>query len=77
MEINEFIKDFADQFDETKLEEFKPETDYREDLEEWSSLTGLAILNMIDKKYGVKLIKSEIKATDTIQSLYDLVASKL
>ncbi|WP_195669467.1 acyl carrier protein [Bacteroides intestinalis] len=77
MEINEFIKDFADQFDETELEEFKPETDYREDLEEWSSLTGLAILNMIDKKYGVKLTNSEIKATDTIQSLYDLIASKL
>lgn len=76
MKINEFIKDFADQFDETELEEFKPETDYREDLEEWSSLTGLAILNMIDKKYGVKLTNSEIKATDTIQSLYDLVASK-
>lgn len=76
MEFNEFIKDFADQFDETELEEFKPETDYREDLEEWSSLTGLAILNMIDKKYGVKLTNSEIKATDTIQSLYDLVASK-
>lgn len=77
MEINEFIKDFADQFDETELEEFKPETDYREDLEEWSSLTGLAILNRIDKKYGIKLTNSEIKATDTIQSLYDLVASKL
>ncbi|CDD97638.1 putative uncharacterized protein [Bacteroides intestinalis CAG:315] len=77
MEINEFIKDFADQFDETELEEFKPETDYRESLEEWSSLTGLAILNMIDKKYGIKLTNSEIKATDTIQSLYDLVASKL
>ena len=77
MEINEFFKDFADQFDETELEEFKPETDYRESLEEWSSLTGLAILNMIDKKYGIKLTNSEIKATDTIQSLYDLVASKL
>ena len=77
MEIKEFIKDFADQFDDTELEEFKPETNYREDLEEWSSLTGLAILNMIDKKYGVKLTNSEIKATDTIQTLYNLVASKL
>lgn len=77
MEIKEFIKDFADQFDDTEFEEFKPETDYREDLDEWSSLTGLAILNMIDKKYGIKLTNSDIKATDTIQSLFDLVASKL
>lgn len=77
MEINEFIRNFADQFDDTKLEEFKPETDYRNDLDEWSSLTGLAILNMIDKKYGVKITASEIKSTTIIQDVYDLVVSKL
>lgn len=51
MEIKQFIADFADQFDETELSEFQPETEFRE-LEEWSSLAGLAILNMIGKKYG-------------------------
>lgn len=75
MDIKEFLKDFADQFDETELEEFQPETEYRE-LEEWSSLTGLAILNMIGKKYGVKLTTTEIKGTDTIESLFNLVNSK-
>ena len=77
MEINEFIKDFADQFDETELEEFKPETNYREDLDEWSSLTGLAILNMIGKKYGVKISTSEIKETTTIEDVFNLVKSKM
>lgn len=76
MEIKEFIKNFADQFDDTELEEFKPETIYR-DLDEWSSLNGLAIINMIDKKYGVKLANSEVKVTTTIQELFDLVQSKL
>lgn len=76
MEINEFIKDFADQFDETELDEFKPETNYREDLDEWSSLTGLAILNMIDKKYGVKLTATDIKDTKTIKDVYNLIVSK-
>lgn len=75
MDINKFIADFADQFDETDLEEFKPYTAYR-DLDEWSSLTGLAILNMIDKKYGVKLTVSEIKGTDTIEDVYNLILSK-
>ena len=46
------------------------------DLDEWSSLNGLAILNMIDKKYGVKVTASEVKGTNTIQELFDLVASK-
>lgn len=76
MEINEFIKNFADQFDETELEEFKPETEYR-DLDEWSSLNGLAILNMIDKKYGVKITASEIKETTTIEDVFNLVKSKM
>jgi acyl carrier protein len=76
MEINEFIKDFADQFDETELDEFKPETNYREDIDEWSSLTGLAILNMIDKKYGVKLTATDIKDTKTIKDIYNLIVSK-
>lgn len=75
MDINEFIKNFADQFDETELDEFKPETVYR-DLDEWSSLNGLAILNMIDKKYGVKIIASEIKETQTIEDVFNLVKSK-
>lgn len=76
MEIKEFIKNFADQFDDTELEEFKPETVYR-DLDEWSSLNGLAIINMIEKKYGVKLANSEVKATTTIQELFDLVQSRI
>lgn len=76
MDIKQFISDFADQFDETDLEEFKPSTDYRNDLDEWSSLTGLAILNMIDKKYGVKLSSSDIKNTKTIEDVYNLVLSK-
>ena len=76
MEINEFIKNFADQFDETELEEFKPETEYR-NLDEWSSLNGLAILNMIDKKYGVKITASEIKETATIEDVFNLVKSKM
>ena len=75
MNINEFIKDFADQFDETEFEEFQPETVYR-DLDEWSSLTGLAILNMIDKKYGVKITATEIKGTTTIEGVFNLMQSK-
>lgn len=75
MEMKEFIERFADQFDDTELTEFKPETIYR-DLDEWSSLNGLAILNMIEKKYGVKLMPSELKSTNTIEDVYNLILSK-
>lgn len=75
MDLNQFIADFADQFDETEISEFTPETIYR-NLDEWSSLNGLAILNMIDKKYGVKLSASDIKGTETIKDVFNLIESK-
>ncbi len=76
MEIKDFIKNFADQFEETELEVLTPETNYRE-LDEWSSLIGLSVLAMIDEEYDVQLKGEEMRATKTIQELYDLVSLKL
>lgn len=76
MEMQEFIGHFGDQFDDTDVSEFVAETNFRE-LEEWSSLNALAVINMIKKKYGVVLKPEEMKQTTTIQQLFDLVSSKL
>lgn len=76
MEIKEFIKNFSNQFDETEISEFEPATNFRQ-LEEWSSLNALAVLNMIGKKYGVILKPEEMKTANTIQELFNLVESKL
>ena len=76
MDANEFIKNFAAQFDDTDASEFNMETRFRE-LDEWSSLNALAILNMIGKKYSVILKPEEMKPTNTVQELFDLVQSKL
>lgn len=76
METTEFIKNFAAQFDDTDVSEFTLDTRFRE-LDEWSSLNALAILNMIGKKYSVSLKPEEMKAANTVKELYDLVNSKL
>ena len=47
MILDEFVKMFADQFDDTDPSEIKAETYFRE-LDEWSSLTGLAVINNSD-----------------------------
>lgn len=73
--MEEFIKNLSAQWDETDASEFTPECEFHE-LEEWSSLVGLAILNMIVKKYGVKVAPAELKACVTIKDVYDLVESK-
>lgn len=76
MDIKNFIENFADQFEDTDASVFTAETKYRE-LDEWSSLIALSILAMVDEEYDVQLKGEEMRATNTIQELYDLVLSKL
>lgn len=73
--MNDFIKNFAEQFDDTPLSAFHADTKFR-DLDEWSSLTGLAVMNMIAKKYQVKLSVLDLRKADTIGDLYHVVCGK-
>lgn len=75
MEIKEFIDNFADQFDDTDASVFTPETKFRE-VEEWSSLTALSVMSMIDDEYDVQLTASEMREAHTIQDLFNIVSSK-
>lgn len=75
MEIKEFIENFVDQFDDLEVSEVTPNSVMR-DFEEWSSMIGLSLLNMIDKEYGVTLTFDELKGAITVQNLYDVVANK-
>jgi acyl carrier protein len=76
MEIQKFIENFAEQFDDTELEAFKPETPFR-DLEEYSSIIALSIIAMIDEEYGVAISGSEMKSAVTIEELFNIVQAKL
>lgn len=76
MEINEFVQNFADQFDETDASVFTAETRFR-DLEEWSSLIGLSIIAMVDEEYDVTLKGDDIKTSNTIQDIFEKVQAKL
>ena len=75
MELKEFIENFAEQFDDTDSSEIQADTEYRE-LDEWTSLTALSIIAMIDEEYDVQLKADEMRKTQTIQELFDLVKSK-
>ena len=75
MELNEFIQNFADQFDETDASEFKAETVFH-DLDEWSSLIALSVIAMIDEEYEVTIKGDEMRAAVTIQDLFNLVKNK-
>jgi len=75
MEIKEFIENFANQFDDTEASEFAAETNFR-DLDEWSSMIGLSVLNMAEKSYGVQLTFDELRNAITVQDLFDTIEKK-
>ena len=75
MDIKEFIEHFAEQFDDTAVEVFKPETEFKA-LDEWTSLTALSIISMIDEEYDVSIGGADIRNTKTIEDLYRVVESK-
>lgn len=76
MEINEFIANFIDQFDEAPSIEVTPETHFHE-MDEWSSLIALSVMAMIDEEYDVKIKANEMRSSQTIQQLFDIVKSNL
>lgn len=76
MDINQFVMDFAECFDETDANEFTPELSFKQ-LEEWSSLSGLGIIAMCKKKYGVKITGAEIMERETVTDIYNLVMEKI
>ena len=76
MEIKDFIQNFADQFDDTDASVFTPETVFHE-LDEYSSLIALSIIAMVDEEYGVTIGANEMRASVTIQDLFDQVQAKI
>lgn len=76
MEIKDFINHFGDVFEDTEISTLKPETNFRE-LDEWSSLTALSTMAMINDEYDLAITADEMRSTTTFQQLFDLVSSKL
>lgn len=76
MELETFLKNFADMLDETAPELIKADTEFRE-LEEWSSLTALSLIAMVDQEYSIKLTGLDIRNSHLISDLFELVSSKI
>lgn len=76
MEITGFIENFAEQFDETEMNEFEANTIFKE-LDEWSSLMSLSVIAMVDEEYNVRVKGDDIKNAETISDLFQIVNSRL
>lgn len=76
MKINDFIKNLAEQFDDTDTLELTPITKFKE-LEEWSSLVALSIIAMVDDEYEVSIKGDDIRNSETVEDLFNVVSAKV
>ena len=72
MNLEDFINNFAQVLDETPAEDIKKDTIY-EELDEWSSLTALLVIAMIDQDLGTSIGAKEIIGGGTVEGLYRIV----
>jgi acyl carrier protein len=75
MELEKFVLDFADQFEDTDPTEITPSTIYK-DLDEWSSILAFSVIAMVKVNYGKTLTGAEIRHCNTVEDLFNTIAAK-
>lgn len=75
MEIQEFIQNFKEQFDDADMIDLGANTEFK-NLKEWSSIVVLSIIAMIDEEYDVRIKGDDIRSCRTIEDLFNLVQTR-
>ena len=75
MNIQEFISIIEEEFDEVEKGTSEASTSFRQ-MEGWSSMHALILIALVDNHFDILLTGEELRGLDTIQDLYDLLASK-
>jgi acyl carrier protein len=75
MELKKFIENFAEQFETIDASDLNAKTEFKA-LEEWSSLTALSIIAMIDDEYGVVVKGNDIRNAETIEDIFKIVLER-
>lgn len=76
MELEKFVQNFAEQFDETDASEFTGKTQFR-DIDEWDSLISLSVIAMVDEEYDVKITGDDIRKSTSIEDIFNIVKSRI
>lgn len=75
MDKNEFLENFASQFDDTDPSQITFGTTFH-DLDEWSSLVGMSIIAMAKVSYNKVITGMELRSCSTVEDVFNLINSK-
>ncbi len=76
MDIQAFIKGLEAEIEDLPPGTLKPDTDYRK-VAQWSSMHALIVIAYVDANFNVTLSGPDLRGTNTISDLYNLVQAKL
>ena len=75
MELEKFVADFADLFDDTDPALIHADTRFH-DLDEWSSLTGMGCIALARLEYGKSISGAELRECITVEDVFNLIKNK-
>jgi len=73
--IAEFTSQLATEFEDIDPNTITPETNYRE-IKNWSSMYALIIIAFVDANFDVQLNAEDLKNSQSIKDIYDIIISK-
>jgi len=75
MNVEEFITNLEEEFDDLEPGSLKPESHFRENFE-WNSINALILIALVKTEYDVAINAEDISSSKSIQDLFDIVKSK-
>jgi acyl carrier protein len=76
MNIEGFIKQIEDEFDDLKPGILTPDSIFREAFE-WNSINALILIAMVKTEYDVTLTADDLIKSKTVRDIYSLVESRV
>lgn len=76
MNIQEFIKNIEDEFDDLKPGILNPKSNFRE-VFEWNSINALILIAMVKTEYDVTLTADDLIKSKTVEDIYKLVETRI
>jgi acyl carrier protein len=72
MNLDDFVKSFAKQFEQTDPSLISASTDFK-NLDEWDSLIALSVIALADEEYNVTLTGDDIRAATTVSDVFERI----
>ena len=70
--MEEFLTSFRALFPETPASEINWDTEFKY-LDDWSSMTTLTLLAMVEDLYDYTLTSEQVRNVDTVEELYNII----